>query len=337
MNEPAFSSQALPADRASQSRGTRLRAAREAAGLSQEDVATRLRLSVRQVQAIEQDEEDALPSGPFFRGFVRNYARTVGRDPAEFDDQPLAVARPEPAPGPAVGGALVALAPPQPQHKMLLESGRASANRRWLAAAVVTLVLGALGSWLRMEHLRTAGDLIASKAEPGIAQISGMLNSVNGKPRAAHELPAPAAPAAAVPAASADQPAAPVTTAGQSSLLLQASTSVPTLATPASDANAPAAAAISANAAASAGSRKLELDFDADSWVEVRDENNQVLLSGLSRAGDHRDVEAHGPVRIVVGNAPGTRVSWNGRPVDLAEFTRFTVARLTLDPAQGNP
>jgi cytoskeleton protein RodZ len=81
----------------------------------------------------------------------------------------------------------------------------------------------------------------------------------------------------------------------------------------------------------------LALDFDADCWVEVRDENNQVLLSGVSRAGDHRDLEAHGPLRIVVGNAPATRLSWNGRPVDLAEFTRVAVARLTLDPALDHP
>ncbi|MDE3010645.1 MAG: DUF4115 domain-containing protein, partial [Pseudomonadota bacterium] len=86
-----------------------------------------------------------------------------------------------------------------------------------------------------------------------------------------------------------------------------------------------------------APARKLALDFDADCWVEVRDENNQVLLSGVSRAGEHRDLEAHGPVRIVVGNAPATRLSWNGRPVDLAEFTRLTVARLTLDPAADHP
>ena len=64
--------------------GASLRQAREAAGLSLGDVADRLKLSLRQLEAIERDDFEALPGAAFVRGFVRNYARFL-----ELDDAPL--------------------------------------------------------------------------------------------------------------------------------------------------------------------------------------------------------------------------------------------------------
>src|SRR5882672_3992851 len=61
--------------------GTLLKAAREAAGWSQEAVAQQLKLAPRQVRAIEEDDYARLPGRTFVRGFVRNYARLVNLDP----------------------------------------------------------------------------------------------------------------------------------------------------------------------------------------------------------------------------------------------------------------
>ena len=49
--------------------------------MSQEDIATKLKLSVRQVTAIETGDWSALPERTFTRGFMRSYARLVGLDP----------------------------------------------------------------------------------------------------------------------------------------------------------------------------------------------------------------------------------------------------------------
>lgn len=60
--------------------GATLKAAREAAGLSLGEVADRLKLSLKQLEAIEGDRFEALPGPAFVRGFVRNYARFLGVD-----------------------------------------------------------------------------------------------------------------------------------------------------------------------------------------------------------------------------------------------------------------
>ncbi|MDR2637199.1 MAG: DUF4115 domain-containing protein [Zoogloeaceae bacterium] len=64
--------------------GRRLRAAREAAGLGLAEVAAMLRLSERQVVALETGDLEKLPGKTFVRGFVRNYARALS-----FDSAPL--------------------------------------------------------------------------------------------------------------------------------------------------------------------------------------------------------------------------------------------------------
>lgn len=64
--------------------GERLEQAREASGLSLEDVASQTRIPVRHLQHIERGEWDALPAATYCVGFVRSYANSVGLDGAEL-------------------------------------------------------------------------------------------------------------------------------------------------------------------------------------------------------------------------------------------------------------
>ena len=61
--------------------GQLLREAREAQGITVEEVAVRLRLMHRQVEAMEKDDFETLGQPVFARGFVRNYARLLGVAP----------------------------------------------------------------------------------------------------------------------------------------------------------------------------------------------------------------------------------------------------------------
>lgn len=65
----------------------RMRAAREAAGLSLQDVATRTRVPLRHLAALEEGEYQALPGTTYCAGFARAYARVVGLDENELVTQ----------------------------------------------------------------------------------------------------------------------------------------------------------------------------------------------------------------------------------------------------------
>ena len=67
-----------------QSVGQALQAARLVHGMSIEDVARQLRLSARQITAIEEDDHSKFPSRTFLHGFIRNYAKLMRVDTVAF-------------------------------------------------------------------------------------------------------------------------------------------------------------------------------------------------------------------------------------------------------------
>jgi len=64
--------------------GEVLAATRKSKNLSQQDVSNHLRFSVKQIDALENNEFSALPDATTTRGFIRNYARFL-----ELDAEPL--------------------------------------------------------------------------------------------------------------------------------------------------------------------------------------------------------------------------------------------------------
>jgi cytoskeleton protein RodZ len=106
---------------------------------------------------------------------------------------------------------------------------------------------------------------------------------------------------------------------------------------------APAQVATAAPAPASAGAqqprervphpddRVVRFVFNDESWVEVRDRNDQTIFAQLNRAGTTRRVIGLPPLHVVVGNSQGVQMTYNGREIDLARHTKIDVARLTLE------
>src|SRR3546814_7766723 len=64
--------------------GDKLRLAREAAGLSLADVATRTRITQRHLEAIEKSDFSELPGRTYVTGSARAYARAVDLPEAEI-------------------------------------------------------------------------------------------------------------------------------------------------------------------------------------------------------------------------------------------------------------
>ena len=67
--------------------GERLRAAREAKGLSLEDIAAQTRIPRRHLESIETADWEALPAPTYTTGFAKSYATAVGLDRTDIGDQ----------------------------------------------------------------------------------------------------------------------------------------------------------------------------------------------------------------------------------------------------------
>jgi cytoskeleton protein RodZ len=64
--------------------GEDLRKAREARGVALDTIVQATKISVRHLQAVEQERFDQLPGGLFNKSIVRSYARTVGLPEEEW-------------------------------------------------------------------------------------------------------------------------------------------------------------------------------------------------------------------------------------------------------------
>lgn len=83
--------------------GQRLREAREAKGLSVEDIAAQTRIPTRHLSSLETSDWDKLPAATYSIGFAKNYAGALGLDRNEIGEQ----LRSE------MGGARTIYAPPE--------------------------------------------------------------------------------------------------------------------------------------------------------------------------------------------------------------------------------
>jgi len=78
------------------------------------------------------------------------------------------------------------------------------------------------------------------------------------------------------------------------------------------------------------GLRRLVLRCEEESWIEVRDGQDRLLVHSLNPAGTERVVEGVPPFSLVIGNARHVRLTYREREIDLRPHTRVEVARFTL-------
>ncbi|MBV8046249.1 MAG: helix-turn-helix domain-containing protein [Paludibacterium sp.] len=305
--------------------GRALRAGREAAGLSLNEVAERLKLSLRQLDAIERDDFDALPGATFVRGFVRNYARFLEIDPA-----PLMEALDAHFPSAATEVANLAReeqAEP-PQTKTGISSGT------WMVVGLVGVVLGASALWIfghRSEPQpdltpvvspQTASDLAAAASVPAPASAAMALNAASAPAAKAASAPAAAKPASS-PAADASAAAA----RAKAKALAAAKAA-------AAKQNASKAASRAASApgakSSSAASGRISVSVTEPAWVAVTDADGNKLVYSMVVPGAPRDVSGVPPFKVRVGNADKVTLTYNGQGVDLAEHTHGTTANVEL-------
>jgi cytoskeleton protein RodZ len=288
--------------------GARLSEARQAQSLATADVARRLKLSVAQVEALEAGRFDDLPGPVFVRGFIRNYAKLVKLDPDELlqaaaDSLPQVMPRPEMPPSPNI---------PFP---------RAGTPRWPRFAAVIVVIVGALAVY-EFVYNETPTTVATGATED--APVAAPPAKEKRPARA--KTPPPAEVAAEPPT---DQPAARTEA--------KAPIAQPSPAEPAAAATAPATpvppviVVSRQDRPVDPDEREVRFVFEEDSWVEVRDRNDTVIFYQLNASGTVRRVSGLPPLTIVVGNANGVKVTYAGKPVDLARHTKIDVARLTLE------
>lgn len=132
--------------------GGQLRAAREAQGLSLQDVAARTRIAQRQLESIERDDYEALPGIPYAIGFSRAYARAVG-----LDDVAIAARVRQAVNASDLGANRYEVYEPADPARV------PSRTLAWVTAAIVLVVVAGFAIWRAQLFTPPTGEEIAAR------------------------------------------------------------------------------------------------------------------------------------------------------------------------------
>jgi len=287
-------------------------------GLSLEDVAQHLKFGVRQITALEQDDFSRLPGATFVRGMIRSYAKLLEMDAAPLLQE---LGRRE-IPAPATVDLRTTRIP--------FPDGAKRSTRVYavLSVLVVLAVLAVAYEW------QTGSAPWSSRTAEPVAQPAPVVAPGSLAPPAIpaeNRTSSPAAtgstsmePAVAVPPPVAAQ----VGQASSVPVAVPPAVAKPAAAFPTAQ-GSPTAVRVPVQGAA--GKARLVLQFQQESWVEVKQADGRILLSQMNRGGSEQEVGGTPPFDVVIGNAPSVRLFYNGQAVDLRPHYKVDVARLILE------
>lgn len=302
--------------------GRRLGVARQARGLSQDQVASELRLGSFVIEALERDDYETLAGRVFVVGYIRKYARLVGLDP-----EPLLAAYEEATRQEATDGKRPVAAP-----------AAADSRRRGdgylmpgLLGVGVLILLGVLAFlWQREPGPQESGGP-ATDTTPEAAVTPGASSPATPSDPDSSPVPEPApgfvSPLSGVPIS--PQPAGPTADAGQAETAAGADQAVPPVTAAQSAATEPGA-----GEPAAAQALEVVMTFEGPCWVQVHNrEEKTPEVYGELKKGERRVLRGKPPYRITLGNAAVARITVGGEVIDLGKYSKGgSIARLTLDP-----
>lgn len=298
MNEERDELQAAPRELP----GNKLRAQREARGLSLPHAANELHVDQRVLLALENDDYDALGAPIFVKGHLRNYARLLGLEPASLIAEYEAAQQPS---------------DPELVHDRRFVGEQMQSRQShafWRGLGWVLLIIGviALAGW--WYYQQEGGAELASMERDDRVEIASFDDTTEtdfAAPAEQQQQAAGASEAEDTPAEqmepndeirteSAEQPDQPALEAGPEVVETPPQDALP------AERNEPQRQQPAVMAPA------LVFEFTDESWVEVYDQEGRPILYDLVRAGTRREIDVTGRLRVFLGNADAVTIHVRG-------------------------
>lgn len=311
--------------------GNVLKAARELQGLSIHEVCGQLRLGVKQIQAIEQDDFDKLPQPSIVRGFIRNYARLLN-----IDVTPVIEAYQRMVPSTAP----LSLSVRSNASPSVIDKPAPVIRPQRILSFLIFLILAAILAYFYINHIKPQALKNASLAldVDEISETTGQEINVPAEVTEPATSPALAADATIPPENTGTVPLLSATgnppeASSSPSFTEPASVSSSSIESTVVSTPTPAANnAVESTTLKAVDPQKAILVFRVteDSWVRIEDMQGKKVLSEVLTAGSEHNVVAEKPVTVIVGHAQGTQLTIDNQPYDLTQATRGRVARIQL-------
>ena len=279
--------------------GQTLKSSREQANVSIEELAKNLKLSVLQLQRLENDEHHLIGPATFIKGYAKSYCREFNLDTA----------------------VIMALFP-EPQEtfkKTNMQSfskrteKEAHDNRLMLVSyAILAIVIGSSAVWWWQNSAPIDKQVVTP--------------SINNTPESTITLPEQKPDTVLVsqleqagPDEAIDDFATPADEQLDEQQATQADTTEP---------------AITASQPKADGLGTIVMHFNEESWVEIHDGKGDKVAFGVKKAGYEMTVTGHLPFSVVLGKHQAVDITLNGEKVDISNFPKNRLAKFNLPLAE---
>lgn len=312
--------------------GTILKQKREELGLTQQQVADRLRLRRSIIENIELNQFESEQVATFTRGYLRSYARVVGIKESvvlcALDD--CGEAQHE-------------------EHEMQSFSQKTNKEKHdsrimTLTWGIFAIIVGISSVWWWQNQENSAVELTtATEQEMKIEQELAENNDLDFaavEPSLINESPE----GQQVVEQPLEEVTTPVETATAEPEIVEQPTEVvqaitepaePEVVTEpvtepvvAAEQNQPEKE--TENSSEPVVANLLEMSFSDDCWIQVKDATGKTLATGIKKAGQDLQVSGERPYNVILGAPENVSMTLSSEPVDLSGYTSGKVARFTL-------
>lgn len=281
------------------SAGEQLKHLREQKNLSVQEVATRLNLEARIIEAIESSNFEALPAAAYVRGYLRSYAKILGVTPEAF-----VTAYNDGAPE-----------PPEiiPEVRHATQTSSSDKPVRAFSYLVTLTLVILLVAWLysnfvvdKQSFLNIGGEERVEESVPGLDYEFPVIEHST--------LPFYKHIEVQEDTDGEDSETIPVNIdTGDSEKVADGEEQLPATVTTDNE-----------------GPDSLVLHMKNDSWVEVFDSEGNKVFVNLGHQGQTLYLKGTAPFKVLLGFAEGVSLEFNGEAFDTQPYTNGSIARFSL-------
>ncbi len=286
--------------------GTLLRNKRESQGMTQKQVAERLRLRISVVDDIEHNRFESQQVTTFTRGYLRSYAKLVGLD----ENIVLSALEQTPEIKPKAEDVEMQSFSRKTKHEK--HNSRIMALT-WIIALVITGISAIW--WLQNQQENSLEQIVTDsniEAPQPSAEDLAEIDSISADEIIASTPVQVVAPAEveALPEVSDEM----ITVEVEEPVVIEQ---------PVVEPEEPAVVVPE-------GMTLLTMKFESDCWIQIQDANGKTLVTGIRKPGQDVELTGKAPFKVILGAPEGVTMTFASEPVDLSRYTAGKAARLTL-------
>ncbi len=285
--------------------GQILRLHREKLKLTPQDIAKRIHLDIKIIEAIEDDSSEGMPTAIYVRGYLRSYAKIVDADADKIIEL---YNSDSPPPPPEI---LPEVKPPS----------QVSSNDKPVKAFTYLITLGLV---LLLLIWYQSNFIVEPKLNIEKENTPTTINGVDVTYKIIHHPDSWQSPKNN-PEEINEETITPESAIQDSSTEVDGLNEENSETTPLEITDNNLSSPVLGE-----GSDSIEIVLTSDSWIEIVDAMNNKLFHDLATAGEEFTIKGTAPFNVTLGFSKGVTLKFNGTPFDIESHSKSGVARFTL-------